>query len=58
MKSGNPYLLHNMVFLASETLLYTLGTYKKNFFFHFEPYDLTISKESTSKIWWACEHES
>jgi hypothetical protein len=35
-----------------------LGTYKKNFFFHFEPYDLTISKESMSKILWAYEHES
>jgi hypothetical protein len=58
MKSGNPYLLQNVVFLASKTLLYPLGTYKKNFFFDFEPCDLTFSKQSTSKIWWACEHQS
>jgi hypothetical protein len=36
MKSGNPYLFQNMVFLASETLLYPLGTCRKNFFFHSE----------------------
>jgi hypothetical protein len=37
-------------FLASETLLYLSGTMEKNFFFNFEPYDLSNSKEWVSKI--------
>jgi hypothetical protein len=32
LKSLNPYLLYKMVFLAPETLLYPLSTWKKTFF--------------------------
>jgi hypothetical protein len=49
--SHKSYLRPKMVFLAPETLLYLSGTMKKNFFFDFEPYDLTNGKEWVSKIW-------
>jgi hypothetical protein len=58
VRSHKPYLSPKMVFLAPETLLYLSGTVEKNFFFDFEPYDLTNGKESVSKIWWACRHTS
>jgi hypothetical protein len=34
-----------VVILASKTLLFPLGTRKKNLFFNFECYDLTNGKE-------------
>jgi hypothetical protein len=58
VKSHKPYLSSKMVFLAPEIVLYLSGTLEKNFFFDFEPYDLTNSKELVSKIWWACRHTS
>jgi hypothetical protein len=45
MKSSKPYLSPKWFFLAPETLLYHSGAVEENFFFDFEPYDLTISKE-------------
>jgi hypothetical protein len=34
-----------MKFVAPKTLLYLSGIVEKNFFFDFEPYDLTNGKE-------------
>jgi hypothetical protein len=45
VKSGKPCLSPKMVSLALETLLYFSGTIEKNFFFDFEPYDLTNGKK-------------
>jgi hypothetical protein len=45
MKSGNPYLRPNLVFLASKTLLSLSGALEKNFLFDIERYDLANGKE-------------
>jgi hypothetical protein len=45
MKFLNPYLLQEMVFLASKTLLSPFGMGEKNFLINFECYDLANNKE-------------
>jgi hypothetical protein len=58
LKSLDPYLLQNMVFLAPKRLMYTLSTWRKTFFFNFEHYGLANGKEWVCKIWWTCRNTS